>query len=126
MSRHVANEKAVYILREASPKVRKQFPITTGVVDYFPDALALIALVSKRGNDQHNPGEPMHWARGKSNDQADTILRHLMDRGLLDTDGVLHSAKTAWRTLALLQTEIEDFIEEHGIEAFMNAIGVKE
>ncbi|KAF1711076.1 hypothetical protein CSC70_03885 [Pseudoxanthomonas kalamensis DSM 18571] len=30
-----------------------------------------------------------------------------MQRGTVDTDGVRHSAKVAWRALALLQKEIE-------------------
>lgn len=86
---------------------RKDTPICTGVLDYFPDALAEVARVSKQGNDQHNPGQPLHWARGKSTDHADCILRHLMDRDTMDTDGMRHSAKVAWRALALLQEEIE-------------------
>jgi hypothetical protein len=86
---------------------RKDTPIFTGVLDYFPAALAEIARVSKAGNDQHNPGQPLHWARGKSNDHADCIVRHLMDRGTFDDDGQRHSAKGAWRSLALLQEEME-------------------
>lgn len=88
-------------------KERKDVPMATGLLDYFPDALAAVAAVSKIGNDQHNPGEPLHWAREKSMDQADCIVRHLIDRGTIDTDGVRHSAKVAWRALALLQLEIE-------------------
>lgn len=91
---------------------RKALPITTGVVDYFPDALAEVARVSKIGNDQHNPGEPLHWSKDKSNDHPDALLRHLMQRGTVDVDGTRHSAKVAWRALALLQTEIEDEREE--------------
>ncbi len=89
------------------PKARKDIPIASGVLDYFPDALAEIARVSKAGNDQHNPGEPLHWARGKSMDQADTIIRHFLERGTIDSDGLRHSAKMAWRALALLQLEME-------------------
>ena len=88
-------------------KIRKQTPIATGVLDYFPDALAAVAEVSRKGNDQHNPGEPLHWAKEKSTDHADCIVRHLIDRGKFDTDGTRHSAKAAWRALALLQIEIE-------------------
>lgn len=87
---------------------RKALPITTGVLDYFPDALAEVARVSKVGNDQHNPGEPLHWARGKSTDHADSLVRHLLERGTLDSDGMRHTAKVAWRALALLQTELEE------------------
>lgn len=90
------------------PKERKGIPLASGVLDYFPDALAAVAALSKAGNDQHNPGQPLHWSRGKSTDHADTILRHLMERGTLDTDGIRHSAKAAWRALALLQVEIEE------------------
>jgi hypothetical protein len=86
---------------------RKAIPVATGVLDYFPAALAAIAVLSKVGNDQHNPGEPLHWARGKSMDQADTLIRHFLERGTIDHDGIRHSTKMAWRALALLQLELE-------------------
>lgn len=91
----------------SDPQKRKQYPVATGLMDYFPDALAAVAHVSWVANEQHNPGEPVHWARGKSMDQADTLLRHFLQRGGQDTDGLRHSAKVAWRALALLQLEIE-------------------
>ena len=90
------------------PQERKGIPITTGVLDYFPLAIAEVAKCSKAGNDQHNPGQPLHWARDKSTDHADCIPRHLIDRGAFDTDGIRHSAKLAWRALALLQIELEN------------------
>jgi len=40
-------------------------------------------------------------------DQEDALVRHLLSAGALDTDGVRHSAKVAWRALAMLQLEIE-------------------
>ena len=86
---------------------RKNAPVARGVLDYFPDALLEVANLSRIGNEQHNPGQPMHWAREKSTDHADCIIRHLIDRGTIDTDGVRHAAKVAWRALALLQLEIE-------------------
>jgi hypothetical protein len=86
---------------------RKAIPMARGLLDYFPAALAEVARLSARGNDQHNPGEELHWSRGKSADHADCVLRHLIDRGSVDTDGVRHSAKAAWRALALLQLELE-------------------
>jgi len=89
------------------PKARKSMPITSGVLDYFPLAIAEVAKCSKAGNDQHNPGQPLHWNREKSTDHADCIGRHLIDRGSFDTDGIRHTAKLAWRALALLQTELE-------------------
>lgn len=86
---------------------RKQHPLASGVLDYFPDALIAVARVSWEGNNQHNPGQPLHWARGKSSDEADALMRHFVQRGSLDTDGLRHSAKMVWRALALLQKEIE-------------------
>jgi hypothetical protein len=89
------------------PKERKNIPMVQGLLDYFPAALAAVSDVSRIGNEQHNPGQPMHHARGKSTDHADCIVRHLLDRGTVDTDGARHSAKVAWRALALLQEELE-------------------
>lgn len=97
----------VLISLPATAESRKATPITTGVLDYFPAALAEVARLSKKANDQHNPGEPLHWAREKSTDHADCIVRHLIERGSVDTDGMRHTAKVAWRALALLQEEIE-------------------
>ncbi len=88
-------------------KERKGYPVASGVLDYFPDALVAIARVSQIGNDQHNPGQPLHWAREKSTDEADTMIRHFLERGTVDTDGTRHTAKMAWRALAILQKEIE-------------------
>lgn len=86
---------------------RKAHPIFTGVLKYFPDALMEVAHLSKVGNDQHNPGEPLHWAKEKSTDEGDALVRHQLDAGTRDTDGERHSAKVAWRALAQLQREIE-------------------
>lgn len=89
-------------------KARKEHPVGTGVLDYFPDALVAVSYVSFTGNQQHNPGEPLHWAREKSTDEADALIRHFLQRGTLDTDGIPHTAKMAWRALALLQKELEN------------------
>lgn len=96
---------------------RKATPIATGVLDYFPDALAAVAHCSKVGNDQHNPGQPLHWDKEKSTDEADALIRHFLERGTIDTDGVRHSAKVAWRALALLQREIEVELQARASEA---------
>ncbi len=86
---------------------RKRLPLATGVLDYFPLALAEVAHLSMAGNDQHNPGSPLHWDRAKSTAHADCLMRHLAERGTFDSDGQRHSAKVAWRALALLQLEVE-------------------
>lgn len=88
---------------------RKDYPIYSGVICYFPDAIYEVAKVSKVGNDQHNLGQPLHWDKNKSKDEPDALLRHLTDRAKgikFDTDGQRHLAKVAWRALANLQREI--------------------
>lgn len=86
---------------------REEFPMFDGLLAYFPAALAAVSKVSKIGNEQHNPGQPMHWAREKSTDHENKIVRHLIDSGTVDKDGTRHTAKAAWRCLALLQEELE-------------------
>lgn len=88
-------------------QARKEAPMARGLLDYFPDALLAVANCSFVATQQHHPDKEMHWDREKSTDHADCCVRHLMGRGKFDTDGVRHSAKAAWRALALLQTEIE-------------------
>lgn len=105
---------------------RKAMQIFEGAIMYFPKAFAAMAAVSVAGNAQHNPGEPLHWARGKSMDQYNTALRHMMDHRMgggravpftkenngwiperYDTDGVRHLAKALWRIAAALELDIE-------------------
>lgn len=88
-------------------QARKNVPLYRGLFKYFPDALCAVAELSRICNEQHNPGEPMHWAKEKSTDEPDALLRHMLDAGTLDDDGIRHSAKVAWRALAMLQREIE-------------------
>ena len=91
-------------------RARKSVPIFSGCIKYFPDALAAVAELSKRGNDQHNPGQPLHWDRTKSRDELDALMRHLTDiaSGIeYDEDGIRHAAKVAWRALAYLQKALE-------------------
>ncbi len=90
-----------------TPEERKNAPIASGVLAYFPQALLAVAEASRVGNEQHNPGQSMRWTRSKSTDDADALIRHLIEHGTLDADGVRHTAKVAWRALALLQREIE-------------------
>ena len=73
------------------PQGRKDVPIYSGVIAYFPRALAAVARLSKKGNDQHNPGQRLFWNRAKSGDELDALMRHIIDG---DWDAV------AWRALA--------------------------
>ncbi len=100
-------QKELKPLLPTDSQKRKKIPIGTGVLDYFPAALAEVAKVSWQGNEQHNPGEPLHWARSKSADHYDTMMRHALERGTRDVDGQRHSAKMVWRSLCILQLELE-------------------
>ena len=99
---------------------RKDYPLFSGCLRYFPAAIAGIAKTSKLGNDKHNPGQEMHHARSKSGDHGDCILRHLTDladllaandRGQLDNkkDILTEVSSMAWRALALSQELHEKF-----------------
>ena len=90
---------------------RKNTPVYSGALSYFPDAIKYIGVVSKAGNDQHHKGSPLHWDRTKSTDQLDAGTRHLIDHAKGDTfddDGIRHLGKAAWRLLAQLQLDLEN------------------
>ncbi len=90
-----------------NPQERKNLPIYSGVLMYFAKALAEVAKASLAGNKQHLEGQPLHWDRSKSTDEMDALVRHLMEAGTIDTDGVRHMGKVCWRALAALEKEIE-------------------
>lgn len=90
---------------------RKARPVYSGVLRYFPLALMEVARVSAVGHEQHNPGTPLRWDRAKSTDEADALVRHLLQAGEIDTDGLRHTAKVVWRGLAMLQKELEAVAE---------------
>ena len=91
-------------------KARKGVPIYSGFFKYFPRAIAAVAELSRKGNEQHNPGKPLHWDRSKSGDELDALSRHLIDEAMgteVDSDGVLHAVKVAWRAMAQLEKKLE-------------------
>jgi hypothetical protein len=109
--------------REKNSAERKGEPIHAGVLRYFPDALAAVARLSKAGNDKHNPGQPLHWSRHKSNDHLDCVARHIITPDKPDPDsGESHLVHAAWRVLAALQLQEEERLAKAGIE---NLSGVK-
>ena len=92
-------------------KKRKMTPMYSGLLAYFPDALALVAQNSMVGHYQHNdPKDPMYWDRTKSADEMDAMIRHMADhsKNPRDKDGTLHMSKVAWRALAFVQKFIEE------------------
>ena len=94
-------------MSKSKHQLRKEIPVYSGVIRYFPDAIKMVAQVSYIGNQQHHPDKPLHWDRNKSTDELDALARHLVDCGTLDDDGLYHDAKVAWRALANLQKLLE-------------------
>jgi hypothetical protein len=103
-------------LRSKTSAERKAEPIHSGVLLYFPDALAAIARWSVIGNVKHNGAEaPLGWQRGKSMDQMDALTRHSLTRDAMDPDGELEAVPLAWRALAELQLLEEKRLRAAGI-----------
>lgn len=98
-------------------KTRKGIPMFSGLIAYFPHGLAAVAQLSQIANDQHNPGEPLHWAKEKSADEMDAMIRHVTDQAIdlkhRDDEGCLAAVKKAWRALADLER-----MHEAGINIF--------
>lgn len=90
-------------------EARKAIPLSTGLFEYFADALCAVAHHSYKGSKQHHPDKPVHWDKGKSNDHADCLLRHQIEGDYVSV---------AWRALAQLQIAIEE--EGSSVEALHN------
>jgi hypothetical protein len=79
--------------------------VPTGLLDYFPDALAAVSEVSLQGQrstiraSRCTTPAASRWI-------TPTASRHLTERGGFDGD-IRHTAALAWRALALLQEELE-------------------
>lgn len=92
-------------------QLRKNTPVFSGCVAYFPLALKEIAKASVKGQAQHNPDKPLAWDRSKSGDELDAMMRHLIDHAngeAFDDDGVRHIVKCGWRILAFIQKTMEN------------------
>lgn len=110
-------------LREYTSEERKAAPVVTGVLHYFPDAIMAVARVSVAGNAKHNPGEPLHWSRGKSNDHINCEGRHLLTPDGIDADtGQTERANKAWRALADLQIAEEKRLVSIGIRPLSGVV----
>lgn len=93
-------------------QARKDSPVFTGFLNYFPLAVVEVARLSKASNDKHNPGQALHWSKEISCDHADCLVRHQLEHDVLDTsDGFYHDVKVAWRAMAQLQMRLEARID---------------
>ena len=78
-------------------------------VSYFPDALVVAGRLCVASNEKHNPGEPVHWAKEKSNDHWGSWGRHTSNLRTVDPEsGMLHDISWLWRTCAINQTRIDN------------------
>lgn len=110
-------------LRTYTSAERKEMPVHTGVMLYFPDALAAVSRVSKKGNDKHNPGEPLGWQRHKSTDHTDCTARHMLSPCAMDPDsGELEMAHALWRLLAEVQLMEEQRLVAAGIRPLSGVV----
>ena len=89
-------------------KARKAIPVATGCVDYFPDALAAVAEPRVSATTSIIPASRCIGTVRSRPTRPNLLMRHFVDRGTVDSDGVRHSAKVAWRALALLQKEMRE------------------
>lgn len=81
-------------------QARKDIPVYSGFITYFPDAIVAVSKLSLAGGLQHGQTrETLHWDRTKSTDHTDALMRHLIEE---DWTAV------AWRALAQLQKSIEE------------------
>ena len=94
---------------ETDAAKRKATPVYSGFLAYFPDAIAEVARLSMDGNEQHNPGSPLHWDRSKSGDELDALARHLLDNA--KDGGIDHLRAVAWRAMAQLQKALEELAD---------------
>jgi len=102
---------------------RKQMPLHRGTLKYFPDALMVVAMLSKRADLKHSPeADPddpnrPQWVKGKSPDHGDCVARHQTDVGEMDPEvGLDYAVHVAWRGLAQLQ----NIIDEQGIDVLVD------
>ena len=76
---------------------RKEHPVYSGFINYFPHAIAAVSNLSYKGNQQHHPDKPLHWDMNKSSDELDAMMRHVIDG---DWEQV------AWRAMANLERKL--------------------
>ena len=107
---------------EDAPRRKSEWPVWDYMFKYFPLAFLEEVRVAVLGNKQHNAGQPLHWARGKSMDQLNTALRHLFDYAKAKADGVTVPrdakgsaalAQAIWRLKAQLQLDLEEEAKEN-------------
>lgn len=110
-------------LRGYTSAERKEMPLHAVLAYYFPDAFMALARLSKKANEKHNPGEPMHWAREKSKDHLECATRHLLTPDEIDPEtGEIELVAAFWRLGAALQLREEKRLVAAGIRPLSGVI----
>ena len=97
-------------LNNMNSQERKERPVALGFLTYFPDAIMETSYHSFLANDKHNPNTPVHWDKSKSQDNLDSLVRHIIDyqKGeRYDDDGLKILTAISWRAMAFVQIELE-------------------
>ena len=76
---------------------RKTYPIYSGFIRNFPNAIAAVSHLSYKGSKQHHPDKPIHWDKTKSSDELDALMRHMIDG---------EWEQVAWRAFANLERKL--------------------
>jgi hypothetical protein len=84
---------------------RKTYPVYSGFMVYFPRAIAEVAHLSYKGNQQHHSDKPLHWDMDKSGDEKDCLARHMIDEIVSTTkeSQIDEATRMAWRAMANLE-----------------------
>ena len=76
---------------------RKTYPIYSGFIRNFPNAIAAVSHLSYKGSKQHHPDKPIHWDKTKSSDELDALMRHMIDG---------EWEQVAWRAMGNLERKL--------------------
>ena len=76
---------------------RKTYPIYSGFIKNFPNAIAAVSHLSYKGSKQHHPDKPVHWDKDKSSDELDALMRHMIDG---------EWEQVAWRAMGNLERKL--------------------
>jgi hypothetical protein len=100
VNREMADNSHIQYLSTNS-KERKETPIYSGVFKYFPKTIVAVAQQSQIGHEKHyNKDDPMEYDPSKSPDDADALLRHVLDYLACEKSGDVQGMREAAMAIA--------------------------
>lgn len=95
--------KAVRKAQEGRKDDSKKIPVVRGFLEYFPNAIAAVAEVSKFGATKYDWGNWRHVDNGVER-YTEALGRHFIAENEIDPEsGLAHAAHTAWNAMARLE-----------------------